>query len=267
MGLAIDSVVFTALNPGAAPAAGNAVVNAGDSAQIRNFTPTGTASIDVVSRQGATEGFVELRSPLFHDNVRGLHYITAETPTVLLMPQQVGQPARSADTLTITLAGGGAETDAGFMGVYYSDLPGAAAKLQSWANLSPLVQNIKPVEVDFTTTALGLWLDTVITTTENLLKADTWYALLGYITDVPVNAIGIKCPETANLRICGPGATSTFRTDEYFLLMDARHGRPYIPTFSANNRAAIFVSASAVAAAATKCTLILAELAKSYQGG
>ena len=266
MGLAIDTVGFSALNPGAAPAAGNAVVNGGDSFQIRNYAPSGSASIDVVARLGVTEGFVELRSPLFHDNVRGLHYITAETPTVLLMPQQVGQPARSADTLTVTLAGGGAETDAGMFSTYYTDLPGAAAKLQSWANLSALVQNIKPVEVDFTTTVGGVWLDTVLTTTENLLKADTWYALLGYVTDVPVTAIGIKCPETANLRICGPGATTSFRTDEYFLLMDARHGRPYIPTFSANNRAAIFVSAMAVAAVATKATLILAELAKSFQG-
>lgn len=266
MGLAIDTVAFSAVNPGAAPAAGNAVVNAGDSFQIRNYAPTGKAYIDVMARQGVTEGFVEVRSPLLHDNVRGLHYITTETPTVLLMPQSVGQPARSADTLTVTLSGGAAETDAGMFSAYYSDLPGAAAKLHSWGELQNLVQNIKPVEVDFTSTAGGAWLDTVITTTENLLKADTWYALLGYTTDAPVNAIGIKAPETANLRICGPGATSSFRTDEYFIVMDQRHGRPYIPTFSANNRAAIFVSCSAVASAATKAILVLAELDKSFQG-
>jgi hypothetical protein len=266
MGVAIDTVGFSAVNPGAAPAAGNAVVNGGDSFQIRNYMGTGSAFIDVVARQGVTEGFVELRSPLFHDNVRGLHFITTETPTVLLLPQVIGQPARSADTLTVTLAGGGAETDTGMFATYYTDLPGAAAKLQSYSIIGPLIQNIKPVEVDFTTTVGGAWLDTVITTSENLLKADTWYALLGYATDVPVTALGIKCPETANLRVCGPGSTSTLRTDDYFVLMDQRHGRPYVPTFSANNRAAIFVSAMAVAAVATKATLILGELAKSYQG-
>jgi hypothetical protein len=266
MGLAIDTVGFTALNPGAAPAAGNAVVNGGDSFTIRNYGPaTGKAYLDFVTRQGAASGFVEVRSPLLHDNAKGLHYITTETPAVLLLPQQIGQPVRSADATTVTISGGGAETDIGALGVYYTDLPGAAAKLKSWEDLMNNVVNIKPVEVAFTTTALGLWLDTVITTTENLLKADTWYACLGYLTDTAVAVVGIKSPETANLRIAGPGPTTTLRTDDYFILMAQRHQRPYIPVVSANNRAGIFVSTMAVAAAATRVTLIMAELQSGYQ--
>lgn len=264
MGLAIDTVGFSAVNPGAAPAAGNAVLNGGDSATIRNFPVTSRAYIDFLTRQGASEGFVEVRSPLLHDNVRGLHIITTETPAVYLLPQQVGQAMRSADVTVITISGGAAETDTGAFGVFYQDLPGAAARLKMWEDIAASIVNIKPVEVDFTTTAGGAWLDTVITTTENLLKADTFYALLGYLTDVAVTAIGIKAPETANLRVCGPGPTTTLRTDDYFILQSQRHGRPYIPIVNANNRNNIFVSAMAVAAAATKSTLILAELVAGF---
>ncbi len=264
MPVAIDTVGFAATNPGASPAAGNATVNAGDSATIRAFQPSGQAYIDFMVRQGASEGFIELRSPRLADNVRGLHLITTETPAVLLLPQEVGQPVYPADALTVTISGGGAEVDCGAFGVYYTDLGGSNAVVHNWSELRPSVVNLKPMEVDFTSTVGGVWLDTVITTTENLLKANLWYAVLGYISDVALTAVGLKGPETGNYRLCGPGPTTTFRTDEYFIWMGERHGRPYIPCFNANNRGNLFVSAMAVAAAATKVTLILAELAPSF---
>ena len=186
----------------------------------------------------------------------------------MLMPPDVGQPVHPSDALTVTLSGGTAEVDAGCFGIYYTDLPGTAAKLHSWGDISGAIQNIKPVEVDFTTSATAaVWNDTVITTTENLLKADTWYAVLGYLTDTAVLCMGIRAPETGNLRICGPGPTSTFRTDNYFIYMAGHRGVPYIPTFNANNRGGVFLSAAAVATStAVKGSLILAELASSFVG-
>lgn len=264
MGLAVDSIAFYVANAGAAPSAGNVTLYAGDSAQVRYFPPSGKAYLDVLARQGATEGYIELRSPLLHDNVRGLHFITTESPTVLLLPREIGQPMRSADTTTLTISGGTAETDSGFAGLYYTDLPGAQAKLHSSAEILPNVVNLKNIEIDFTVSS-NTWTDTVITTTENLLKADTSYALLGYVTDVAVLALGLKGPETANLRICGPGPTTTFPTDDYFVKMSDRHGRPYIPTFNANNRAALFVSCAAVGTPSVKANLLCAELAAGFQ--
>src|SRR5690348_14643185 len=111
MGTAIDTVVFTASNPGSAGAA--ATANTGDSFTIRNFPNSAYARIDGVVRQGATEGFVGLKSPRMHDAVRGLQFITSETPSVFLLPRQTGQPVYPADTLTVSLSGGTAETDAG----------------------------------------------------------------------------------------------------------------------------------------------------------
>ena len=266
MGIAFDTVAFAVTNPGAAPAAGNVAAVTGDSLVTRNFTPGTKAYLDVLGRQGATSGFIEVRSPSFHDNVRGIHLVTPETPAQLLLPRDVDQPIQPGDTLTVTISGGAAEIDIGFLGIYYADLPGVNAMLKNWADLKSYTLSIKPVEVDFTTTAGGAWLDTAITTTENLLKTDRYYAVTGYITDTAVNALGVKGAATGNLRICGPGPTTTLRTDEYFIRQNEYEGRPYIPIFNGNDKGAVFVCASAVASAATKATLMLAELDPAYRG-
>lgn len=262
---AIDAVVFDATNPGAAGAA--ATVNSGDSFTIRNIPDSANARIDAVVRQGATEGFVEIKSPRLHDAVRGLHFITSETPSVFLLPRMTGQPVYPADTLQVTLSGGTAEVDAGAFFTYYSDLPGVSAALYTWQQISGLVRNLKAIEVDVAAQATAAaWTDTVLTTTENLLKANTYYALLGYVVDVACLAVGIKGPETGNLRFCGPGPTQSFPTSDYFVRMSELHQQPYILAFNSNNRGNLYCSTALVSTASTpKVELIVAELDRSFQ--
>lgn len=267
MGVAIDTVVFAATNPGAAPAADNAAVAAGDSKTIRNYNLSTGARIIFLARQGTTSGFVGLKSPRFHDVSRGIQFILSETPAVKLLPEEIGQPVFSGDTLQITISGGAAEADGGAFAVYYDDLPGAAAALKSWSDVSSSIVNLKPVEVDVTQGATAFaWVDTALTTTENLLKADTYYAVLGYTTDTAALVVGIKGVATSNLRVCGPGPTSSFATDDYFLRQAMESMRPNIPVINANDRAGIFVSLAGFATGGTtKVELLLAELAGNYR--
>jgi hypothetical protein len=264
MGLGIDTIVGSALNPGAS--GGAATMNTGDSATVRNFNQTSRARMDFVSRQGTVAGFVEIKSPRFHDVSRGLHWIFNESPAVQLMPPQTGQPVYGADSLTINISGGTSETDGFAAGIYYFDIPGIAAILHSPAEIIAAIVNIKPIEVDVTQGAsVFAWVDTALTTTENLLKANTYYAILGYTTDTAALAVGVKGPETGNLRICGPGSTSTFFTDQYFIYMSNLHQNPYIPVFNANNRANLFVSIAGLATGGTtKVVLNAAELAAGF---
>lgn len=264
MGLAIDTVVFSANDPGTAGAA--ATANTGDSLTVRNFPNTAYARIDAIARQGATEGFVEIKSPRLHDAVRGLHVITVETPSVFLLPRQTGQPVYPADTLTVNISGGTNEVDAGAFFTYYSDLPGSNAHAFAWDALASQVVNLKSLEVDVSAQATSAgWSDTTLTTTENLLKADTWYALLGYEVDAACLAVGLKGPETGNYRYCGPGPTTSFPTHDYFIRMSQLHGQPYVIVFNANNRANLFCSTATVSTSATpKVVLNLAELARGF---
>jgi len=263
MGLAIDTIVGHATNPSTTVTA--ATMASGDSLTVRSFGPGAYARLEKVIRAGATSGIVQVRSPMFHDNVRGIRFTSAEDPSTFLLPPDVGQPLTSQDTLIMELTGGTAETDLGILAVYYSNVMGTAARLHSWGDISGNIKSIKPVEVDCTASAtIGTWVDTVATATENLLHANTDYAVLGYVTDVEVAAVGVKGQETGNLRICGPGTTATDDTSDYYIKWSQRENTPHIPVINAANIGSVYASVvDDEASTAVRVQLILAELASN----
>lgn len=260
MGIALDTVLTSVANPGANYTATAAAT--GDSLTVRNFATTSSAMLESIIRQGAASGAVRVRSPLFADDTQGIRFYSAETPTVYLLPPQVGEPLRAGDELTVEVTGGTAETDLAVLVNYYADLPGAAPRLYDWSSINGNVAHIKPVVVAVTTNAtIGQWEDTAITTTENLLHADTDYAVLGFVTDSALAVIGIKGSETNNFRICGPGTTATDDTSRWFIDQSNYHGTPHIPVFNSNNRDNVYVSTAADTASATaNVTMVLAQL-------
>lgn len=264
MGFAVDTIVGAATNPGAGGAA--VVMNNADSNTVRQLASGTRARLDFLCRQGASEGFVEVKSPRFHDAVRGLHIITSETPAVLLLPQETGQPLYSGDNLQISVSGGAAEVDAVALGIAYPDLAGVTAQLGTWDQIVGSILNLVSIEVDVPAQAASAaWSDTKLTATEDVLKADSSYAVLGYTVDAACLAVGIRGAETGNLRLCGPGPVASFRTENYFVDMSKAKNAPYIPVIKANNRNNVFVSTSIVAVAtAPKVQLLLAELGSDF---
>jgi hypothetical protein len=263
MGLAVDTIGLYAANPGSGGAA--PTVNSGDSLTIRAYTPSSYAGLENVYRQGATEGFVQIKSPLLHDNVRGIRFTPSETPTALLIPGYPPEPVKPMDTLAVTMAGGTAETDAAALVIGYDDLPGAAARLHSWGDISGLISHIKPVEVDCTTSGTaGVWTDTAINTTEDLLEANRDYAVLGYVSDTALLAVGVKGAETGNLRITGPGILRAEVTNLWFVKWANGQGKPRIPVFNSANKSAFYMSCISASASATpKVQLVLALLSQN----
>lgn len=263
MGLAIDTILTSKANPGASPVA-FAAAN-GDSLTVRNFAPTDRAYLYNLIRRGAASGMARVRSPLLADNVTGVQFYTGETPSVLTLPEEVMQNLYAQDNLIVEGTGGTAETDLILLGVYYTNLLGGAARLHNPGDIKPLVKNIKPVHVAVTSSAtIGAWEDTVITTSENLLQANTDYAVLGYVTDTALACVGIKGQDTANLRVCGPGTTLTEDTSDYFVKLSNRCGMPAIPVINSANSPALYVSvADSAASTAANVTMVLAELTQN----
>ncbi len=263
MGLAIDTFVGLAVDPGAVVTA--ATPANGDRFSVRSYNAPAYARLERVIRGGASSGIIQVRSPLFHDDVRGIRFTTAENPSVMLLPPEMGQPLVSQDTLTVELTGGAAETDIAVLIAYYSNLAGGSARLHSWGDVSALIANIKPLEIDCLASATpGQWNDTILTNTENLLRANTDYAVLGYVTDVAVTCVALKGQDTGNLRIGAPGATRTYDTSDYFIQWSNREGTPHIPVINAANAAGTFASVVDVGAStAVKVQLILAELSQN----
>lgn len=245
--------VFVALTP-----------NTGDSFAVRNFDAPGVAQLIDMWALGATAGTFRIRSPRFHDNVQGIRAkFLAATPQPL-MPDWCDQNLFAQDTLIPEISDAGAETDIGTFLNYYSDLPGSNARLHSWAEIQPLMRNMLTNEVSLVSgAALGDYSGSVaINSTFDLLKANTDYAILGYITDTSVQTIGIRGPDTSNFRVGGPGTSTRVETRDWFIRMSREQGLPLIPVINAANKAGTLVDVSHNAnAVTTVCDLILCELA------
>lgn len=266
MGLAIDTVLWDVHNAAtsAIGLTGATVTNSGDIAQIRSFDSPASCRLMAGFLQGSGTRRARLISPRLHDNVTGFSWQSPETPGEFLFPSQVGQPLYSVDQMTVQLDAAASSDTLLALVNYYTDLKGVAADLRSWSDIGPNLINLKAMEVDLTTSAtIGAWTDTVITTTENQLKADFAYALLGFETNAALVAMGLKGPATGNLRICAPGATATFPLTEWFIRMSEKHGVPFIPVFKANDRGATLISAAAnTASVAANVFAILAQIPK-----
>lgn len=260
---AIDTVGFFSTQ-GAAAAFPTALAAApGDSLSIRNFVAGQTASMNALIYSAGGSERVRVVSPNMHDNQTGLTFEPAEVPAHFLIPQNGAVSVVANDTLSVYGGIAAAGTIAGAMQIYYSKLPAIEQRLHMWGDISGNVRYYKSVEVDLAAVAVGAWTDTLITTTENQLHANKDYAVLGYEMSVAVDVVGVKGSATGNLRVCGPGATSTIDTSEYFVYMSERQGAPYIPVFNSDDRQAFYVSAfnhAAIGGAAAHVYLILAEL-------
>lgn len=264
MGLAIDSIALYYTTATTAPAAFEAMtVASGDSLTVRSFASPASAMLFQILYSASTKDAFRLRSPLLHDNVQGIRVEPGESPAQFLMPLETGQPLHTQDTLIAEInAATASATHAVVLENYYTDLGGASARLHSWGDISGLIKNLKPVEVACTGIA-NAWVDTVITTTENLLHANTDYAVLGISVDTACCAVGIKGIETGNLRVCLPGVTRAIDQSDGFIVMSSRYGTPHIPVINSANAASLYVSLFSDTAVSPNVQLMLAELSQN----
>lgn len=258
---AIDTILCNAVNPGAAGAVAS-VAASGDSLQVRLGDPQRKVYLEAMGRMGAAAGFFGVRSPALHDFTKGLRIRPPESPSTYTIPPLADQLLTPGDTLLAEIGGGAAETDIAWLSVYYESLGAIGARLHRWSELSGNVKNIKTIEVAVVSNAvIGAWADTLITATEDLLAANWDYAIMGYSTTVPFGCVGVRGLETGNLRICGPGSSQEVVTSEFFLDMDQKNGRPWVPVINSGNKGGIQVSVAAnTASVAGTVSLYVAQL-------
>lgn len=255
----VDTVLGSVTNQVALTAV---TVANGDSLTVRSFSSPAQAFLSDIILKGGQSVTGRLTSPYLHDTTRGITVITAQAPSLRTLPRQAPQPLSSQDTMILSALSSGANSTLVALQNYYTDLGASDARLHSYGDISGLINEVKPLEVDCTSSAtIGQWTDTVCTTTENLLKANTDYAVLGFNVDVACGVVAIKGQDTGSLRIGAPGSVLSFATSEYFIEKSAQTGLPWIPVINAANVNNTFVSvADNTASLAVKVQLILAEL-------
>jgi len=261
---ALDTIASYQGTAGSTLAAGTMAT--GDPSSIRNFPQPNVARLMAAFYDDVTSPLTwRVRSPLLHDNVDGIQFDPGTAAPSILLPRGMQQPLQAQDTLTFEFSTAASTGKAlGALSIYYSQLPGVNARLYSPADIDPLIRNLKPVRVSIGSGAntAGQWLDTVLTTTENLLHANTDYAVLGLAFSQAIACVAIKGPDTGNLRAGCPGGTNNPQGPEYFIRLSEEAGLPLIPVINAANAPSTFVSivSSAATAAAGYVTVFLGEL-------
>jgi len=228
------STTFTALTMGA-----------GNSLTIRNAPLDSLVLLLQVMALNQTSGTLRIRSPRLHDNVQGLRLDVLAGEIKPLLPYGFGQKLIPQDTLIAELTGSATTGDQeqAAMLIYYSNLPGVEARLCSVEDVLRRGVNLVAVENTITNGTGGGWTaEEAINAEFDLLKANTDYALVGYLIDAECGAIRWRGADTGNLGVGGPGdELGRIYTSEWFMLLSRLFNLPLIPVFNSANKAGILV--------------------------
>lgn len=261
MGIAYEVVAGRVTNPGATPTALTA--NTGDSFTVKNFPMESGAWLEGIWAKAGTSGVIQVRSSKLHDFTQGLRLRHQANEPRNLLPDEAMQRLHPQDNLTVEVSGSAAATDVGLLALYYRDLPGQDQRLAMWEQIQPRILHITAVEVSITAAGtLGDWsAGTAIDATNDLLKANTDYAVLGYHPQNEVAGIALRGPDTGNLRIGGPGSVEPIETRNWFVDQTRLKNTPHIPVINAANKGGTLAfQVDNAAGAANLVDFILAEL-------
>lgn len=270
MPLAMETIVGQATNIGAGPT--NLPAAVGSSLVVRNARLDSRILLLNLWGKLQVTGFVQLRSPRLHDNVRGIRVGVSSAASVLKTPRLFPQRLVPQDALIME----GSSVDAAgnieyaLATLWYEDLAGAAAYLIKKDELMSRGQNLVTVYLTVAAGVGGGFTGAVAINAggSDLLKANTDYAWLGSTMDVEAAGVFLRGPDTASLRIGHPATTPAQNeelTRAYFVDLAFWFDLPMIPVINSANKGGTLVDvAQDQGGAAVTVALQLVELAPKH---
>jgi hypothetical protein len=242
----------------------------GQSATVRNTALGSRISLEAFWQQSAQAGGFRVRSPRLHDNVRGIEFNAPATSPVNALGLRPYTPLVAQDLLLVEASGAAADATGMFLQISYDSLPGSDGNFASWAQIKPRIVDVMAQEyVAAAVATANTWsAGAALNTTSDLMKANTWYALLGYVSSVTVGAVAIQGPDTGGLKVGGPGTNNAIETREWFLWADEFGEVPAIPIVNSANKAGTFIYfGDPGATVTTNVDFLFAELSGSSLPG
>ena len=260
MGLGLDLQAFTSTSSGAGTFVA-ATPFTGSIANIRNFAPTDRALLLSFGRKGATVGTGRLRSALMHDDVQGIRVRALAADPTEHTPNWVPNLMYSQDSPLVDGDGTSAEVEAYTYSIYYSNLPGVAARLHAPGDIIGQIDQIVAQQVTISAVAPPAFATSLITSLYNTLKANRDYAVLGFQSDGALAGVGIQGADTGNLIAGFPCPADIWKTKDIFLRKSQEYGLPLVPVINAANAPSTnLVVYNDVVLASANVTLILGLL-------
>lgn len=262
-GPALEVISVSRTAPGAV--IGAATAFPGDSLRVKNFAPPTRAYLLQAWSDQQVAGTLQIRSPSFHDNQRGIRIDVLVSDVQPHLPSTFRQPLVSNDDLAVELSGSAVAGDVELASLllYYEGRDGSSGRFIDNPTLLKRMMSLVTVENTITTTAgPGYSGAEALNAESDLLQSNFDYAILGYLVDTECLSVCYRGPDTGNVRVAGPGSeTGREFTRDWFQNLARKQEIPLIPVFNANNDGATFVEvAQDENAAAVTVTTILAQL-------
>jgi hypothetical protein len=244
----------------------------GDSLSIRDYGEGSLVTLlECWGANNVTKCDFSIRSPLLHDNTRGLRFAHMFNPTQsgadgnpnIYLPPSFTQKYWRTDTLIVEVNGAAADDVAFTQLLYYEGGATPQAQLITYEQLEAQRVNTVGIRVSPAPPAATSTYGTAeaINADDDRLKANKRYAWLGLTTDLPFTTLSLNGPDTANFRIAMPGYRDEAITAGWFMDMAKRLSLPLIPVIHANNRANTLVRLADVGGGtAPLVSLLFAEL-------
>lgn len=257
---ALELITVRATNPSTG-AAGAAV--SGNSLIVRDTRKE--ARMLGLWQTRTADGNTEITSPLLHDNLVGIQ-IRGEPGQVVGLKAATTR-LYAQDQLSVLLVGSAAAEEHSSWLNFYEDLPGVSANLITAQEFDNRLIDITGVFNTVTpgTTAFGA--QVAINATDDQLKANTEYAIIGAMTEDGVATIGTHAirytsSDFGNLGVGLPASAifPVIHPQQWFLDLAMMTGLPVIPVFNSANKALTFLDAIGAAATATGVATILGRL-------
>lgn len=236
----------------------------GDTLTVRSLGEDRQARLLGLGCKHATAGSVRLTSPFLHDPTNGIRARTLAADGSSVIDELGLQKLRGQDPLTIASTGGAsAEQVSAWIQVYYPTLGTQTSTYIGAAELASRTLEYVTNENPVTGGASAVWGTGLLSAGTGELKANQWYAVVGYVLDVACTAIAVLGPDTGQFKVGGPGTTTRQFTRRYFYDLALATGLPTIPCINAQNATgtSIYVVDSA-GATAVNVDLVLARLSK-----
>jgi len=243
MGRAIEVVTGFVTAPGATFTAWT--LAAGNSLTVRNSVPDTPVHLLDMWAHNQAAGTLRVRSPRLHDNVQGIRSAITVGLVAPLLPYRPRQRLIAQDQLVAEQTGSavGGDIETGALLLYYENLPGVEGRFVDVDTVVRRAVTIENVENTIATGIAGGYSgEEAINAEFDLLKANTDYALLGYLVAQQCAVVRWRGSDTGNLGVGGPGeVTLRHLTKEWFLRLSRDTGFPCIPVFNSANKGAVLV--------------------------
>jgi hypothetical protein len=219
--------------------------NSGDSFTIKNANLSSDVFLLNFWVDAQLAGQARIRSPKLHDNTDAIRTRTRVNCLEPLMPWGVPQRMVPQDTEIVELAGSSTAGDieSVMQLVYYTDLPGQAGRFITPDQLKTRMKNFFGNRLAITVGSTAAYTGArAINADQDLLQANTDYAVLGMTTDLRVGGIFLRGPDTGNLRVGCPGGADVqgamARYADWFRKLSWGYNLPLIPVINSANKGA-----------------------------